>query len=64
MAVKSSIKFADKIAIGIPDELPPKYIYDNNVSHAVKRKDILTKEEKKLALRNSLRYFPKNIIVF
>ena len=33
--------------------------YDNNINHAPKRKDILTAEEKKLALRNALRYFPK-----
>ena len=42
---------------GIPNELPPAKPYDTSVSHAPKRKDILSKEEKKLALRNALRYF-------
>ena len=44
---------------GIPHVLPEPQAYDNNVSHAPKRKDILSAEEKKLALRNALRYFPK-----
>ncbi|MBK6777762.1 MAG: urocanate hydratase [Flavobacteriales bacterium] len=43
---------------GIPDVLPPARPLDPAVSHAPKRKDILTAEEKKLALRNALRYFP------
>ncbi|HNR55837.1 MAG TPA: urocanate hydratase, partial [Flavobacteriales bacterium] len=46
---------------GIPDVLPPARPLDPSVSHAPKRKDILTAEEKKLALRNALRYFhPKH----
>jgi urocanate hydratase len=47
------------IAMGIPAEIPPKKAYDPNVNHAPKRKEVLTPEEKKLALRNALRYFPK-----
>ena len=46
---------------GIPSELPPKKEYDTTVSHAPKRKDILTREEKKLAIKNALRYFPENL---
>lgn len=49
--------FQEQILQGIPNELPPKKIYDESVSHAPKRKDILTQEEKKLALKNALRYF-------
>ena len=43
---------------GIPTELPPKRSLNLKLSHAPKRKDILTKGEKKLAIRNALRYFP------
>jgi len=54
-------KFKELILQGIPDELPPIKEYDSSVNHAPKRKDILTKEEKKLAIRNALRYFrPKH----
>ena len=52
-------EFAEDIRAGIPDVLPEPMPYDTEVNHAPKRKDILTKEEKKLALRNALRYFPK-----
>jgi len=53
--------FQEQILQGIPSELPPKKIYDESVSHAPKRKDILTDEEKKLAIKNALRYFePKH----
>ena len=52
-------QFQKDILAGIPDELPQPKPYDPNVNHAPKRKDILTKEEKKLALKNALRYFPK-----
>ena len=51
----------DAILRGIPSELPNKKIYDNNVSHAPKRKVILNKEEKKLAIKNALRYFPEKL---
>lgn len=46
---------------GIPHVLPEPQAYDNSVSHAPKRKDILSAEEKKLALKNALRYFPKEL---
>jgi urocanate hydratase len=52
-------EFQADIRQGIPDELPPKYEYDSKVNHAPVRKDILTKEEKQLALKNALRYFDK-----
>ncbi len=51
--------FKDKIKQGIPTELPPKKNYPKGVNRAPKRKDILSPDEKKLAIRNALRYFPK-----
>lgn len=51
--------FKNQLIQGIPTKLPPKKKRDSSISHAPKRKDILSLEEKKLALRNSLRYFPK-----
>ena len=45
------------IAEGIPEELPPHPGIDNNVDHAPNRRQVLSKEEKKLALKNALRYF-------
>ena len=53
--------FKQAIKEGIPDFLPDQKPYDNNVNHAPKRKDILTNREKKLALRNALRYFPNHM---
>lgn len=50
--------FQAEIRVGIPDSLPPKAVYDSSINHAPKRKEILTEEEKKLALKNALRYFP------
>lgn len=50
--------FKDNISQGIPDKLPTAYQYDQSISHAPFRKDILSPEEKKLAIRNALRYFP------
>lgn len=52
-------QFIADIRAGIPDTLPELQAYDTNINHAPKRKEILTAEEKKLALRNALRYFPK-----
>ena len=53
-------KFREDILNGIPqDKLPEPKPYDKTVNHAPKRKDILTKEQKELALRNALRYFPE-----
>lgn len=46
------------ISEGIPDELPPVKQYDRSVNHAPKRKAILNREERKLAIKNALRYFP------
>jgi urocanate hydratase len=51
--------FKEQILQGIPNELPPKREYVKDVNHAPKRKDILTLQEKKLAVENALRYFPK-----
>lgn len=51
--------FQKQIAIGIPDTLPNAKPYDTSINHAPKRKEILSKEEKKLALKNALRYFPE-----
>ena len=52
-------QFAAEIRAGIPETLPQAKPYDNEINHAPKRKDVLSAEEKKLALRNALRYFPK-----
>ena len=54
--------FKKQILLGIPDELPVKKEYDISVNHAPIRESVLTSEEKKLALRNALRYFEKNFI--
>jgi urocanate hydratase len=57
-----SLSFADEIKQGIPKELlpaPRESHADGTINHAPKRKDILSKEEKKLAIRNALRYFDK-----
>ncbi len=51
--------FREDILQGIPDILPEPRPYDATVSHAPRRKDILTPEEKALALKNALRYFPR-----
>ncbi len=52
-------RFRELVVQGIPTQLPPPARYDNEISHAPKRKDILTREEKVLAIKNALRYFPK-----
>lgn len=49
--------FQEQIKQGIPSILPQKKDRDPNVSHAPKRKEILSEDEKKLALKNALRYF-------
>lgn len=51
--------FKAHILQGIPSQLPVKRPYPKDANRAPKRKDILSKEEKKLAIRNALRYFPK-----
>ncbi len=53
------MNFKASILQGIPEELPKKDVL-TSVSRAPKRKDILSPEEKKLAIRNALRYFPSN----
>ena len=53
-------RFAEEILAGIPvDRLPEAKPYDKEINHAPKRKDILSAEEKVLALKNALRYFPE-----
>ena len=52
-------EFQDDIRAGIPDVLPAPKPYDTAINHAPKRKDILTADEKELALRNALRYFDR-----
>ena len=54
-------QFQQEIRLGIPSVLPEMPAYDHSINHAPKRKDILTAEEKRLALRNALRYFPKTL---
>ena len=51
--------FKEQIKQGIPNNLPSKKAFDSEINHAPKRKDILSADEKKLALRNALRYFDK-----
>ena len=51
--------FKEEILAGIPAELPEVKPYDPEINHAPKRKDILSDEEKVLALKNALRYFPQ-----
>jgi urocanate hydratase len=53
------ISFADEIKQGIPSVLPNPKPWDPAVNHAPKRKEILSNTEKKLAIANALRYFPK-----
>src|ERR1051325_7555190 len=50
-------RFRQLVLQGIPDELPPPKPYDPQINHAPRRKDLLNTEEKKLAVKNALRYF-------
>jgi len=50
--------FKKLVSEGIPETLPDLKPHDNSINHAPKRKDILSSEEKKLAIKNALRYFP------
>jgi len=52
-------EFKKLVAEGIPLELPAFKFYDQNINHAPKRKEILNRAEKKLAIKNALRYFPE-----
>ena len=54
-----STTFKEEILSGIPAELPAPKAYDREINHAPKRKDILTAEQKVLAVKNALRYFPE-----
>ena len=51
--------FKEQIIQGIPDQLPAIKTFDSKINRAPKRKDILSNDEKKLALKNALRYFDK-----
>ncbi len=52
--------FKDHILEGIPSSIPVKRELEKGINHAPKRKQILSEEERKLALQNALRYFPKD----
>ncbi len=52
-------EFQSQIQAGIPDKLPAPKPYDKSINHAPRRKDILSDEEKILAVKNALRYFPE-----
>jgi len=54
------MNFKQQILQGIPSTLPQKRKYPKGINRAPKRKDILSKEEKQLAIRNALRYFSKD----
>lgn len=53
------MNFQEEILEGIPSTLPPARPYDASLPHAPRRKDILSKSDKALALKNALRYIPK-----
>ena len=55
---KTQLSFRDEILMGIPKELPAPKSRIPELNHAPKRKQLLNREEKKLAIRNALRYFP------
>ena len=55
----TTAEFRKQIAEGIPSELPAPKPYDHKLNHAPKRKDILNNSEKRLAIKNALRYFPE-----
>ena len=56
----SITEFKKLILQGIPNQLPQPKVFDHTLNHAPKRKDVLTTEEKKLAIKNALRYFPSS----
>ena len=55
----TTAEFMKMVKEGIPSELPSVKLYDSNINHAPKRKDILNDLEKRLAIKNALRYFPE-----
>ena len=56
--IQNTMGFKEDILAGIPAVLPQPKAYDTTVNHAPKRKEILSAEEKVLAIKNALRYFP------
>ncbi len=54
------LSFQDEILQGIPEQIPSAKEFNPEINHAPKRKQILSNEEKKLAIKNALRYFPKH----
>ena len=54
------LSFQDEILQGIPEQIPSAKEFNPKINHAPKRKQILSNEEKKLALKNALRYFPEH----
>ena len=54
------LSFQDEILQGIPEQIPSSKEFNVEINHAPKRKQILSSEEKKLALKNALRYFPEH----
>ena len=61
MKAMTTEQFQQEIRLGIPATLPEARPYDPDINHAPRRKDILTTEQKRLALRNALRYFPREL---
>ena len=59
--MKEQINIKKEILAGIPENLPAIKDFDTEINHAPIRKQILNSDEKKLALKNALRYFPKNL---
>ena len=57
METQTQLSFQEEILKGIPEKLPELKSYDTSVNHAPRRKDILNTNEKKLAIKNALRYF-------
>ena len=54
------LSFQDEILQGVPEKIPAPKEFNPEINHAPKRKQILSNEEKKLALKNALRYFPRS----
>jgi urocanate hydratase len=59
LKIHSMNQFQQDILQGIPEKLPSPKKYDTDINHAPPRRNILSQEEKKLAIKNALRYFPK-----
>ena len=55
------MNFKQQVSEGIPNHIPEKRDYDSVVNHAPIREDVLNNNEKKLALKNALRYFDKKL---